>query len=259
MENYYKGRDDNLRTRFDGVADEYEEYRLSYPDKLFEDILSYIGTTETALEIGIGTGKATAPFLEAGISVVAIEPNKKMASIAMKKNESKGILKVLDGKFEDFKFDYQFDLVYAASSFQWIRSDNRMNMIKDCLKQGGVFAKFKTVTIVDPTESAGSKALFIAYEENLPEFLPRDKSQESKSIEEFENAGFMNIVRKYYYQKYSFDVKRYLAFMNTYTEYMAIEEMKRRTFEERIIELVGDKDIVIIQKCTLDLAALDEK
>ena len=160
MKNYYKDRDDTLRARFDGVATQYEEYRLSYPKELFQDIMRYSDKPQDALEIGIGTGKATAPFLKAGISVLAIEPNPKMADIAIEKNAGYGHLKILNGKFEDYTFNHEFDLVYAASSFQWLRSENRMELIGGCLKQNGIFAKFKTVTIVDPEESIGSRLLY---------------------------------------------------------------------------------------------------
>lgn len=254
MKNYYKDRDDILRARFDGVAAQYEEYRLTYPEELFQDIMRYSDKPQNALEIGIGTGKATAPFLKAGISVLGIEPNPKMADIALVKNAEYGHLKVLNGKFEDYKFDHQFDLVYAASSFQWLRSENRMELIGECLKQDGVFAKFKTVTIVNPEESIGSRLLYGIYCDILPEYLPKDRSPKVKFWAEFDQAGFGSFEYRDYYRKYPFDSERYISFMNTYTEYLALDEKLRNLFEGRITEEIGGREITIIQKCTLDLA-----
>ena len=44
MEDLYKKRDDKLRAVFNGVAADYEEYRLSYPEELFEERLKNILT-----------------------------------------------------------------------------------------------------------------------------------------------------------------------------------------------------------------------
>lgn len=254
MKNYYKDRDDTLRAKFDGVAAQYEEYRLPYPGALFQDIMRYSNKPQVALEIGIGTGKATTPFLKAGISVLAIEPNTKMADIAIEKNVNYGQLKILNGKFEDYTFNHEFDLVYAASSFQWLRSENRMELIGGCLKQNGVFAKFKTVTIVDPKESIGSRLLYDIYCDIVPDYLPKDRSPKEKSWGEFEHAGFGSFEHRDYYKKYLFDSGRYISFMNTYTEYLALDKKLRNLFEERIAEEIGGREITIIQKCTLDMA-----
>lgn len=253
MEDFYKKRDNKLRIGFNSMAADYEEYRLSYPEELFEDIKRYVEHPQNALEIGIGTGKATAPFLKEGIIVTAVEPNEKMAEIAMEKNALLGSLKILNGNFEDFTFEHEFDLVYAASSFQWLKSDDRMKMIWRCLKPNGTFAKFKTITIINPQMSEGSKALFDIYNKFLPEYLPRERKNRHKSREEFVKAGFLNLQHKEYYKNYLFDANRYIKFMNTYTEYVVLDKNVKDLFERAIINEVEEKEIVITQKCTLDL------
>lgn len=256
MNNYYKDRDNTLRAYFDNVATEYDQYRLEYPNELFRDIFNYAGNINSALEIGIGTGKATAPFLKEGISVIAIEPNSKMAEIANKKNNSLGTLEIFNGKFEDFSLNDRFDLVYAASSFQWLSSDNRMEMIANCLRDNGVFAKFKTITIINPNDSIGGKILYQAYKEILPDYLPKDRSKKKKSDKEFIDAGFTNIIRKDYYRKYFFNINKYIAFMNTYTEYLTLDINVRKMFENYIAGMIKNREILVTQKCTLDLATL---
>ena len=256
MKDYYKNRDDTLRDRFNGVAPLYEEFRLSYPDELFRDILQYSKSPQTALEIGIGTGKATEPFLSAGIKIVAIEPNKRMSDIALKKTEGLGPIEIINAKFEDCSFDKTFDLVYAASSFQWIKAENRMELIGRCVNTGGAFAKFKTVTIVNPDDSFGSEALFNIYNDLLPEYLPKDRSAKVKVSNEYEQAGFGGYEHKDYYRKFTFDSLRYIAFMNTYTEYLVLDKEIREMFEKRITSKICDTDIIITQKCTLDMFTL---
>jgi len=54
------------RMNFDSIVAEYEKYRPEYTSELFDDIFQYTQQAKgkKAIEIGAGTGKATAPFLE---------------------------------------------------------------------------------------------------------------------------------------------------------------------------------------------------
>lgn len=58
----------DLRTTFNEDEYNYDKARPDYPKELFEDIFNYINLSESgnALEIGIGTGQATLPFLDKG-------------------------------------------------------------------------------------------------------------------------------------------------------------------------------------------------
>lgn len=75
------GWERNRRTHFDEIVLDYDRIRPEYPDALFEDIMKYsgMGKSKKAIEIGAGTGKATAPFLRAGYGVTAVEIGVNMA------------------------------------------------------------------------------------------------------------------------------------------------------------------------------------
>lgn len=69
------------RTHFDDIVVNYDKARWKYPAELYTDILCYAQTgSKTAVEIGAGTGVATAPFLEAGYNVTAVEMGANMAA-----------------------------------------------------------------------------------------------------------------------------------------------------------------------------------
>ncbi|MCH5257976.1 MAG: hypothetical protein J1D87_11835 [Lachnospiraceae bacterium] len=57
-----------LRRSFNEDAVNYDTYRPEYPNELFEDIISYsqIGQGSNLIEIGVGTGQATLPFIQLG-------------------------------------------------------------------------------------------------------------------------------------------------------------------------------------------------
>ena len=58
-----------LRKIFDEDVVNYDRYRPGYPEALFADVRAYAGLTADSrlLEIGVGTGQATLPFLLAAV------------------------------------------------------------------------------------------------------------------------------------------------------------------------------------------------
>lgn len=251
--NLYKKRDESLRERFGDVAEEYEEYRFNYPDELFEDIFRFSSMGKKALEIGIGTGKATPMFLQEGYEIVAVEPVKNMLEIAKSKFFDKSITFVYS-TFEDLKLVEQYDLIYAASSFQWINGCDRLCKVYSLLKNDGVFARFKTINIIDETKHESNKFLIKAYQKYLPDYLPTDRHKKRMSNDEYEQAGFSDFKRKEYYLDHEFGVDTYLKLINTYTEYLALDDELRNEFESYIRGELMDKNVIITQKCSLFLA-----
>lgn len=249
----YKKRDSALREKFNDIAEDYEEHRFTYPQQLFEDIFSYSGPGKDALEIGIGTGKATSFFLEQGYSVVAVEPVKNMLGIAKQKFSGEAI-KFIHSTFEDLNIADQFDLIYAASSFQWVKGSDRLENVCARLRNGGVFARFKTVNVIDPSKHSNNAALIEAYQKYLPDYLPTDVIKKHMRNEEYERSGFSDLKRNEYFIDHEFAIEEYLKFINTYTEYLVLDESLRKEFENYIKNRLTRAQVVITQKCTLNLA-----
>lgn len=251
--NYYKKRDDSLRERFNDIAEDYEKYRFTYPDKLFEDIMHFSISGEKALEIGIGTGKATPMFLQEGYEIVAVEPVKNMLDIAKRKFLGKSI-KFINSTFENFEFVDKYDLIYAASSFQWINGCDRLGKVYSLLRKGGVFARFKTVNIIDETKNTNNALLKRAYQKYLPDYLPTDAHKKHMSNDEYEKTGFFDFKQNEYFIDHEFDVEMYIKLINTYTEYIALDVTLRNEFESYIRSELTGRKVIITQKCTLFLA-----
>lgn len=251
--NLYQKRDKTLRDKFNDIAKEYEEFRFDYPSDLYKSIFSFASGGKKAMEIGIGTGKATAPFLEKDYEIAAVEPIQNMLEIAREKYKGKRIT-FINSTFEDVTDTEQFDLIYAASSFQWINGCDRLDKVFKLLKVGGTFARFKTVNIIDEKKNENNRILIEAYMRYLPEYLPCDIHKKHMKVEEYIQAGFKNLQREEFYVDHIFEAETYLKFVNTYTEYVALPLNIRKDFEKFIIENLSGKMIVITQKCTLFLA-----
>lgn len=66
-------------------------------------------------------GIATAPFLDMGFNITAVEMGKNMTEFLLEKFKDYSNFSVITSTFEDALLDEEnYDLVYAASSFHWV-------------------------------------------------------------------------------------------------------------------------------------------
>jgi len=125
---------------FGEVAEEYENYRPSYPDALFDAVIDFAGVRagDRVLEIGAGTGKATTGFLARGFQVHALEPVPEMAAILRTKGAE-----VEATVFESWDPPAAgFPLAYAAQAWHWVGGDDRYERLAASLHDGGAVALF---------------------------------------------------------------------------------------------------------------------
>ena len=80
------------RLVFGEVAELYDRHRPAYPGVVVDDLigLAALGPGALVLEVGAGTGKATAMFAQRGIRVLAVEPSAEMAVVARRLFEGGG-------------------------------------------------------------------------------------------------------------------------------------------------------------------------
>jgi len=153
---------------FGSVANQYERYRLDYPDEVVDVVVRYAGAPlRSALEVGAGTGKATRLFASRGIAVTALEPDAEMAHVL--ERTTRGIpAKPVVTTFEEFVTARHFDLVYAAAAWHWTDPASRWSHAVEMLVPGGVLALFgRPAELKDPD-------LFAAVEEIEKQVLPDD-------------------------------------------------------------------------------------
>ena len=66
---------EGLEWTFDTVSARYEKFRPGYTDDLYKNLFNYISIngSSAVIEVGIGGGQATLPFLEKGCTLTAAE------------------------------------------------------------------------------------------------------------------------------------------------------------------------------------------
>ncbi len=133
-----------LKFMFNEVPALYD-LRPTYVPELHADIVRFSGIDHEsrALEIGIGTGQATLPFLKINCHVTAIELGSELATFSRKKFEEYKNFEVLNMAFEDYQCpDNSLDIIYSASAFHWIPEEVGYPKVYSFLKSGGTFARF---------------------------------------------------------------------------------------------------------------------
>jgi ubiquinone/menaquinone biosynthesis C-methylase UbiE len=130
---------------FDTVAAVYDAQRSGYPEALFDDLLemSRLGSGQRVLEVGCGSGQATAGFAARGLRVVAIDPGAALLDIARQKFSQFPNVRFELGSFEDWRpGDRSFQLVAAAQSWHWVRPEVGFEKASSALSPGGRLAIF---------------------------------------------------------------------------------------------------------------------
>lgn len=126
--------------QFDAAAVAYDRYRPRYPDGIFDDILELgeLRPEALAIEIGAGTGIATASLADHGLRVIAIEPSSSMRKLAQEKLGDK--VRFLPGRFEDLCPTEGADLIVAFSAWHWVEPGKGIDLVAELLPPRGTLA-----------------------------------------------------------------------------------------------------------------------
>ena len=134
---------------FDAWADEYDRYRPTYPDGLFELIRRELALPNPPLvvDVGAGTGRATLAMAGLGWRVTAVEPGKPMLDLLRARATDAGlIVATLQASAEATGLDpASVDLVTAAQAFHWFDQPAALSEMSRIVRPGGGIALFWNV------------------------------------------------------------------------------------------------------------------
>lgn len=225
-----------LEGTFNTAVELYDRMRPTYPAELYRDIFTYrpVDSHSRALEIGIGTGQATAPVLDTGCSVDAVELGDELAAFCREKFADRPNFTVLNLDFHDFKAEPNtYDLIFSATAFHWIPEEFGYKRVFELLKPGGAFARFAN----RPYTDKGRPGLQDAVQQHYTRFMHSEKAPVEFSEEQAAaiasipaKYGFTDITYKLYHRTRDFTSDEYLGLLGTYSDHIALEESVRREF-----------------------------
>jgi SAM-dependent methyltransferase len=223
-----------LRAIFDTEAERYDRARPGYPPELFDDLaeLAGIGPGCRLLEIGPGTGQATAPLAARGCRIVAVELGERLANLARQRLAAFANVHIELAAFEEWPLPAEpFDVVFSATAFHWIDPEVRIAKPAEALRPGGALAIVETHHV-----SGGTEGFFAAAQDCYLRFDPatepgfRQPAPEEVPTESADLAGSGRFgpaeTRRYVWER-CYTTAEYLDLLLTYSNHLALPEVNR--------------------------------
>jgi SAM-dependent methyltransferase len=154
------------RLVFGEVAELYDRHRPAYPERLIDDLVVMAGLdgSQTVLEVGAGTGKATLMLATRGIPVLAVEPSGEMAAVARRNCAAFGDVEIEQSDFE--RWDprgRRFPLLVSAQAWHWVQPAAGYPRARQALAPRGILAAFWNLVAWERSEPDLRAALLDAY------------------------------------------------------------------------------------------------
>lgn len=235
-----------LRRSFNEDEVNYDKYRPEYPSELFEDIISYshIKQGSRLIEIGIGTGQATLPFIQLGCDITGIELGDKLSSFVAEKYGEHSNFKVINSDFMLYPVEENFyDLIYCATAFHWLPKREAYIKIMKSLKKGGTLALFWNHPFPNREDDPSNIENIKIYNK----FRPSNKKQIEFSekdcvtrVQELSQFGFEKIESKLYRRMRTLTTEAYIHLLNTYSDHHALDITIKEQFETEMRKAINE-------------------
>ena len=250
----------DFRKVFDGIPEQFEEWRPRYCEELFSDLIDYakLEPGKRVLEVGPGTGQATEPILKTGCSYLAIEIGENFTEFMKNKFGAYDNFQIANADFETYDFgNSKYDLVYSAAAFQWIPEQIGYPRAYDLLKSNGAFAMFMTKPDLQPGGGYTDEPIYRRLQEVYSKFFhPTTEYKCKLDYDVRDKYGFVQLECLEYRKTREYNADDYVSLIGTHADHITLQEPDRTKFYEGIREVIhsfGNK-ITLYDKITMYLA-----
>ncbi|HEY7270675.1 MAG TPA: class I SAM-dependent methyltransferase [Dehalococcoidia bacterium] len=254
---------ETLARTFDRTADLYDEARPQYPEALFDDLARVSGGDAGArvLELGCGTGKASVALARRGYRLTCIEPGPNLAQVA-RRNLAAFDAKIITSSFEEWPLEPgAFDIVAAATSWEWMDPALKFAKAAAALRPGGCVAIFSNAQV----ESQDPDGFWVrcqeVYGRHAPHMLDpkwRTMADLPRSIDQrFVGVGLEEAGVFVYPWVEAYDTDRYIKVLQTFSNHIALAEDVRAALLRDMATLIDQSFGGVVEKhwfSTLELA-----
>jgi SAM-dependent methyltransferase len=219
---------------FGEVAGVYDDVRVGYPAELVDAVLDHAGgTPHRVVDVGAGTGKATAAFRARGVPVTCVEPDPAMAAVLRQRHPG---VEVAVCRFEDWVPPAGGVPVLAcAQAWHWIDSARRAELGHRALIPGGTLALFgHEYRFADP---AVEQAVHAQYAIHAPELLEDPANPQTMTWLADELSGtplFGDVTTRWFSTVVPYPTPRYLRLLQTFSNHRMLPADRRATLHAAI-------------------------
>lgn len=232
-------------TVFGEVAETYDRLRPNYPTDMFDDLITEarLLAGSRVLEIGCGTGLATAGLVRHGLDVSAIDPDPRMLNIAREHFANSGI-RFIEGRFEDYSDGpASFELVFAAGSWHWVDHEAALPLAASLLDPDGSLAV--CWNLPRPQSSPRPSGLDAVYRELVPELADvasqvRNGTQEHRRAAIARSDRFDEPVPFEYRWTRTLSTSRYCDLLSTHSDHRMLRPDRLTRLLAAVSEVIDD-------------------
>ena len=216
------------RTVHNEIAEEYDRSRPGYPAAVGADIafLANLGTGSSILEVGCGTGHATALFAPRGYQITALEPGPALAACTRKRFAGLSNVELIETTFEAWDAGARrFDLVLGASSLHLVAAEHRFTKPAALLRPGGAIAAMWNDR--EPGDSELHRKIREAHKVHAPSLeFPNDLL--GIPVEDHLDASglYQSVYMCRYRWSFACSAEAYLSFLDTYSTYRMLPALE---------------------------------
>lgn len=250
----------DFQRNFDREAGDYDAARPEYPRELYRDMFAYqpIDKNSRALEIGLGTGKASGPILDTGCSLTGLEPGGNLGALAKKRLERYDNLTLYELTLQDYSCpDNAFDLIYAATAFHWIPEEYGYKRVYGLLRPGGAFARFAYHAGPDRERRELTEEVYELYRRYMDggkgRYRPLTYSDRDRLLAAPQKYGFIDTRLFLYEFTKDFTAGEYMGLLRTYPDHMALEPSDRQELFDGIYDAIERHGGVMTVYYTVDM------
>ncbi|WP_328998370.1 class I SAM-dependent methyltransferase [Kribbella sp. NBC_00709] len=217
-----------LRQTFGEDAELYDRVRPTYPPELFDELAGLVGEHPKVLEIGPGTGQATAAMVARGWPVTAVELSPGLADVLRRKFP---MIDVLVADFDTWDLPIgAFDLVISATAFHWLDPATRIGRCVEVLRPGGALAVVSTHHV-----AGGSEQFFVDVEDCYERFtddqakggLPAADNVPEDSAGLGRSGVFGSVESRSFVRDLDYSTAEYLELLSSYSGHRALTIERR--------------------------------
>jgi SAM-dependent methyltransferase len=198
------------------------------------------------LEIGCATGKATCPLAERGFHITCVELGEQMAAAARRNLAVFPDVEVVQCSFEDCQppGGEQFELVFAATAWNWVDPELRYRKAWQVLRPGGHLATWDAVHVIPDGGDPFFREIQPAYEE-IGEGMPVGAAwprpgELPDNRGEIEASGLFDQVQvRHFDWEVSYDADGYIDLLDTFSGHIAMAGWQRERLYREIRRHLG--------------------
>jgi SAM-dependent methyltransferase len=233
---------------FGEAADLYDRFRPSYPDRLIDEVVALAGLDgrSAVLEVGAGTGKATALFAARGIPVVGVEPSGEMAEVARRNLSSFPEVEIEQSDLEHWDSGgRRFPLVLSAQAWHWVEPSVGYTKARDLLLPGGWLAVFWNRFVWESSEL--HEEMKDVYHSAAPELTraggmhPSNLCPDAEADWEGEIAAVPGLgaaeIRHYEWER-TYSTGEYVGLLGTASDVLLLDEATRSALFAAVSEVI---------------------